>query len=201
MSDTRMPTQKRSIEKRNKIIKKGFELMCEKGYYNTNTTEIAEYADVSTGIIYQYFNDKKEIFIEGIKEYSNNIMFPMIDILNNKNIIINDLDKLLDKMIEKFIETHTLSKKAHEEMIAMSHLDNDISEIFNKREIETTEQIVTILNKNNIITENLYEKVHIIIGIVENLCHEIVYHNHKKLNYDIMKKEVIKIILNILNNQ
>lgn len=201
MSDTRMPTQKRSIEKRNKIIKKGFELMCEKGYYNTNTTEIAEYADVSTGIIYQYFNDKKEIFIEGIKEYSNNIMFPMIDILNNKNIIINDLDKLLDKMIEKFIETHTLSKKAHEEMIAMSHLDNDISEIFNKREIETTEQIVTILNKNNIITENLYEKVHIIIGIVENLCHEIVYHKHKTINYDIMKKEVIKIIENILNNQ
>lgn len=201
MSDTRMPTQKRSIEKRNKIIKKGFELMCEKGYYNTNTTEIAEYADVSTGIIYQYFNDKKEIFIEGIKEYSNNIMFPMIDILNNKNIIINDLDKLLDKMIEKFIETHTLSKKAHEEMIAMSHLDNDISEIFNKREIETTEQIVTILNKNNIITENLYEKVHIIIGIVENLCHEIVYHRHKTINYDIMKKEVIKIIENILNNQ
>lgn len=201
MSDTRMPTQKRSIEKRNKIIKCGFELMCEKGYYNTNTTEIAEYADVSTGIIYQYFNDKKEIFIEGIKEYSNNIMFPMIDILNNKNIIINDLDKLLDKMIEKFIETHTLSKKAHEEMIAMSHLDNDISEIFNKREIETTEQIVTILNKNNIITENLYEKVHIIIGIVENLCHEIVYHRHKTINYDIMKKEVIKIIENILNNQ
>ena len=201
MSDTRMPTQKRSIEKRNKIIKKGFELMCEKGYYNTNTTEIAEYADVSTGIIYQYFNDKKEIFIEGIKEYSNNIMFPMIDILNNKNIIINDLDKLLDKMIEKFIETHTLSKKAHEEMIAMSHLDNDISEIFNKREIETTEQIVTILNKNNIITENLYEKVHIIIGIVENLCHEIVYHKHKTINYDIMKKEVIKIIEKILNNQ
>ena len=198
MSDTRMPTQKRSIEKRNKIIKCGFELMCEKGYYNTNTTEIAEYADVSTGIIYQYFNDKKEIFIEGIKEYSNNIMFPMIDILNNKNIIINNLDKLLDKMIEKFIETHTLSKKAHEEMIAMSHLDNDISEIFNKREIETTEQIVTILNKNNIITENLYEKVHIIIGIVENLCHEIVYHKHKTINYDIMKKEVIKIIENIL---
>ena len=198
MPDTRMPTQKRSIEKRNKIIKCGFELMCEKGYYNTNTTEIAEYADVSTGIIYQYFNDKKEIFIEGIKEYSNNIMFPMIDILNNKNIIINDLDKLLDKMIEKFIETHTLSKKAHEEMIAMSHLDNDISEIFNKREIETTEQIVTILNRNNIITENLYEKVHIIIGIVENLCHEIVYHKHKTINYDIMKKEVIKIIENIL---
>ena len=31
MSDTRIPSQKRSIEKRNRIIKMGFELMCEEG--------------------------------------------------------------------------------------------------------------------------------------------------------------------------
>ena len=42
MSEIRIPTQKRSIEKRNKIIEKGFELICEKGYYNTNTAEIAK---------------------------------------------------------------------------------------------------------------------------------------------------------------
>ena len=60
MPEIRMPTQKRSIEKRNIIIEKGFELMCEEGYYNTNTTQIAKYAGVSTGIIYKYFNDKKD---------------------------------------------------------------------------------------------------------------------------------------------
>ena len=37
---TRIPTQKRSIKKRNKIIEKGFELMCEKGYYNTSIQEM-----------------------------------------------------------------------------------------------------------------------------------------------------------------
>lgn len=41
MSNTRIPMQKRSVEKRNRIIEKGFELMCEKGFYNTNTVEIA----------------------------------------------------------------------------------------------------------------------------------------------------------------
>ena len=63
MSETRIPTQKRSIEKRNKIIEKGFELMCNKGYHNVSTPDIANAANVSTGIIYQYFNDKKYIFI------------------------------------------------------------------------------------------------------------------------------------------
>ena len=32
MPEIRIPTQKRSIEKRDKIIKMGFELMCENGY-------------------------------------------------------------------------------------------------------------------------------------------------------------------------
>lgn len=198
MTETRIPTQKRSIEKRNKIIEKGFKLMCEKGYYNTNTTEIAKYADVSTGIIYQYFNDKKDIFLEGVKNYSNSILYPMINILEEKSMDINNLDKIIEDVINKFITKHTISKKAHEELMAMSHLDEDISNIFKDSEIEMTEKIVSLLKENNIILENEEEKVHIIIGIVDNLCHEIVYHNHKKLNYDIMKKEVIKIILNIL---
>lgn len=198
MTKTRIPTQKRSIEKRNKIIEKGFKLMCEKGYYNTNTTEIAKYADVSTGIIYQYFNDKKDIFLEGVKNYSNSILYPMINILEEKSMDINNLDKIIEDVINKLITKHTISKKAHEELMAMSHLDEDISNIFKDSEIEMTEKIVSLLKENNIILENEEEKVHIIIGIVDNLCHEIVYHNHKKLNYDIMKKEVIKIILNIL---
>ena len=142
---TRIPTQKRSIEKRNKIIEKGFELMCEKGYYNTSTPDIAESAGVSTGIIYQYFNDKKDIFIEGIKQYSNSIMFPMINVLENQKIEINNFDKLLNSMIDKFIETHTISKKAHEELIAMSHLDNDISAIFKISSLKLLKKLLLYL--------------------------------------------------------
>lgn len=200
MSETRIPTQKRSIEKRNKIISYGFELMCNKGYHNINTNDIAKYANVSTGIIYQYFNDKKEIFIEGIKNYSDNIMFPILNVLKNNDIKITNLEKLLNEMLDIFIKQHTLSKNAHEEMIALSHLDPDIAEIFHKKELDTTTVIVKTLKENNISSENLLEKVHIIIGIVENYCHEVVYHHHKTMNYDIMKKEVIKIITSILTN-
>ena len=200
MSETRIPTQKRSIEKRNKIISYGFELMCNKGYHNINTNDIAKYANVSTGIIYQYFNDKKEIFIEGIKNYSDNIMFPILNVLKNNDIKITNLEKLLNEMLDIFIKQHTLSKNAHEEMIALSHLDPDIDEIFHQKELDTTTVIVKTLKENNISSENLLEKVHIIIGIVENYCHEVVYHHHKTMNYDIMKKEVIKIITSILTN-
>ena len=198
MSETRMPKQKRSIEKINLIIKKGFELICNNGYYNTTTNDIAKYAGVSTGIIYQYFNDKKEIFIEGIKNYSDSIMFPILDHLKETDIKIEKLDIILENMINIFIKKHTLSKNAHEEMIALSHLDDDISKIFKDKEIKTTNIIVDTLKNNNINADNLVERVHIIIGIVENYCHEVVYHQHQTIDYNIMKNEVIKIIYNLL---
>lgn len=198
MTNIRIPVQKRSIEKRDKIIKKGFELMCRNGYYNTNTSDIAKYASVSTGIIYQYFNDKKDIFIEGIKNYSDNIMFPILNLLKDNEIKLNNLDNILDNMLDIFIKNHTLSKKAHEEMIALSHLDEDIAHIFYTKEFNTTNKIVEVLSSNDIKVENMKEKVHIIIGIVENYCHEVVYHKHEKMNYEVMKQEVIMIIKNIL---
>jgi AcrR family transcriptional regulator len=198
MSETRMPTQKRSIEKRNKIIEKGFELMCENGYYNTNTNDIAKYADVSTGIIYQYFNDKKEIFLEGVKNYSNNIMYPMLNVLETEKIDIDNLENIMNNMIDKLIKNHTISKRAHEELVAMEHLDDDVANIFKESEILMTNKIVSLLENNNIIITNASEKIHIIIGIIDNLCHEIVYHKHKELNYDFMKEYVIKIIINTI---
>ena len=198
MSEIRVPTQKRSIEKRNKIIEKGFELMCEKGYYNISTPDIAEAAEVSTGIIYQYFNDKKEIFIEGVKNYSNTIMFPMLTILETEKIKIDNMPELLKNMIDTYIKNHTISQKAHEELMAMSHLDEDVANIFKESEFEMTNKILKVLDYNNIQFENPTEKIHIIIGIVENLCHEIVYHKHNKINYENMQNEVIKIIINLL---
>lgn len=198
MTEIRIPTQKRSIEKRNKIIEKGFQLMCEKGYYNTNTNDIAKYAQVSTGIIYQYFNDKKDIFQEGFKNYADSIMFPILDVLNIQ-INFNNLPVVLDNLLDIFIKKHTLSKKAHEQMIGLSHLDDDIREIFQNKEIETTKRIVNVLENNGIKTQNLFEKVHIIMALVENYCHEVVYHKHKNIDYSTTKEEVIKTISYILN--
>lgn len=198
MSDVRIPTQQRSIEKRDRIIKYGFELMCNEGFHNVNSKDIAKYAGVSTGIIYQYFNDKREIFIEGVKIYSNNITFPMFDVLTDIKLENNNLDEVIRKLINEFVRNHTMSKKAHEELMAMSHLDSDVRKIFTDNEIAMSERIVNYLKDSGFILTNIHEKVHIIIGIVDNYCHEVVYHKHDILNYDLMEDELIKTIEFIL---
>ena len=103
-NEIREPIQKRSIEKKEKIIQYGFELICQKGYYNTNTAEIAKAAGVSTGIVYQYFKDKHDILLEGIKRYAKDIFFPMLSITSSEKINKDNLEIVLRNMINTFIE-------------------------------------------------------------------------------------------------
>ena len=154
---------------------------------------IFSFSIVSIGIIYQYFNDKKDIFVEGVKDYANNIMFPMMDIIDNTIIDKNNIREILSKMIDSFINTHNIKKEAHEELMAMSYLDSDISSIFNN-----SKKVSNILVNSGFPKTNILEKVHIAIGIIDNYCHEVVYHKHKDLNYDIMKENILDIIINLL---
>ena len=197
-SNVREPTQKRAIEKKNKIIEYGFNLMCEKGYHNTDTAEIAKAANVSTGIVYQYFNDKKDIFLQGLELYSKNLMFP-INELNEKKINKNNLETEFKKIIQKSIKSHKLSKIAHAEILAMQHTDEDVAKIFQKQELESTEILVNTLINNAITTIDVYEKAHLIISWIDELSHEIVYHNHDNMDYDKMTNLVINAIVNLLN--
>lgn len=198
MGNIREPIKKNSIEKKKKIIEKGFELMCNNGYHNVNCVDISHYAGVSTGIIYQYFKDKRDIFIAGIKMYTEKITFPMLNIMEQEEITKDNIKSLIEIMIDKFVETHTISEKAHEELMAMSCIDEEIAEIFYNYEIEITNKVSNILKEKKFRIANIEEKVHIIYGMMDNYCHEVVYHKHKTLNYDTMKEEIIKIIVNIL---
>lgn len=198
MDAVRMPKQKRAILKRNCIIESGFKLICENGYYNTNTALIAKDAGVSTGIIYQYFNDKKEIFIEGIKMYADSILFPMLDILNNTDMHSKNFSDIVSKLIDLFIDRHNLTKKAHEELMSMAHADEDIAEMLHNKEIECTLKIAEILEVNGHNPVHLKERVHIATSVGENFCHEVVYHKHAEIDYNVMKEEVIKLITDLL---
>lgn len=197
-AEIREPIQKRSIEKKEKIIKAGFELICDKGYYNTNTAEIAKVAGVSTGIIYQYFKDKHDILIAGLNMYSDSVFFPIFAIPNNSFNKL-DLENILKEIINKFIENHKLSQTAHEEIMAMVHSDKEVSILFYNAEIEMTKLMTELFIKNNIKSDNLKEKVHISLHLIDDLCHEVTYHKHPNMDYYKMIDIVIATIINMLN--
>lgn len=60
-NEIRIPKQKRSIEKKDAIIVASYELFCEKGYYKTNTAEIAKAAnDFYRKLSITNFHDKHD---------------------------------------------------------------------------------------------------------------------------------------------
>ena len=199
LDNIREPKQQRAIEKKEKIIEAGFTLICKNGYHNTNTAEIAKEAGVSTGIVYQYFKDKYDILIEGLEKYGDKIFFPMLD-SNTLSFDKDGFDGMLKKMIKQYISNHKLSNIAHEEIMSMVHSDKLVAEYYYKRELEMTNTIKEILLNNNFKDNYLNEKVHIMIGLIDNLCHEITFHKHDNMNYDLMTELVIDNIKNLFKN-
>lgn len=196
-SDIRKPVQKRSIETKERILKAGFDLICEKGYHNTNTAEIAKAANVSTGIVYQYFKDKHDILIESIEIYGKSVLSPMMEILE-KDFSSNNIDIVIKKIIDSLIKSHTISSSAHNEIMALALEDEQVAKMFQDSEIELTDKIIDTLIKKGFEFDNMKEKVHIIISLADNLCHEIVYHKHKSMDYDAMIDIVVESIKNLL---
>lgn len=196
-NEIKEPIQKRSIEKKDKIIRYGFDLICEKGYYNTNTAEIAKAAGVSTGIVYRYFKDKHDILLEGIRLYADSIFFPTLNNIDDEFQKTN-LKEFFRSMINEFIENHKLSLVAHEEIMAMVHSDKEIADFYHQYELNSTKNIVEFLQNKGINKKNLTEVVHISMGLVDNLCHEVVYHKHNNIDYNNMIELVLNTIVHLI---
>ena len=196
-TDLRKPIQKRAIEKRKQILECGFNLICEKGYHNVDCIEIAKASNVSTGTVYQYFKDKRDIFLQGLKNYSDSLLFPILE-YKDKTIKQDGLKPFFKKLIKNTVSVHTMSQSAHEEIMAMRHSDNDVNQIFKDFEVQATEVLVNFLKSNNFDTKYIYEKCHLIIGWIDSLCHELAYHKHPKLNYNRMTDIVVDSIINLI---
>ena len=66
---TERKIQQRTVENRKKLLCAAYSLFVNKGYYNTNTKEIARLAGVSIGNFYNYYQDKGEIYCALLEEY------------------------------------------------------------------------------------------------------------------------------------
>ncbi len=190
MPNVREPIKTSSRQKKQKIIDTGFKLMCEKGYHNVSCIDIARASNVSTGIIYQYFNDKLDIFIAGAKIYSQKILFPVLSATKNRQITRDNFDLILREMIREIISAYTSSKNFHQEFRLMSCLNKEVADIFNYSEEQATEELVNQFPNCSCIKE----KVHLMINLIDNLCHELICHQHQNYDYEFMQEETIRLI-------
>ena len=195
----REPKQKRAIAKKEKILKASFQIFCDKGYYNTNTAEIAKKANVSTGIVYSYFKDKEDILIEVVKIYIASLRH-QFDQLLLSSINQKSLPNIIEKIIDVLISSHTMNVDAHNEFMAMSMLNKDINVMFDAFEKETLEKLTKILIDSGYSDKNIYVKVRIGYNLAEQLAHTYIQEKCNKEDFAAMKRFTIDAIVFLLND-
>ncbi len=194
--EIRQPKQERSIEKKHKIVQAGYQLFAEVGYYNTNTAQIAKRAGVSTGIVYGYFKDKRDILLDVLAIYIDNAFAPILDIMSNLCTPI-DFATLASRVLDCAIQIHKSNANIHEALHSMSHSDKDVNDRFIALEDEITLKIAQTLVSLGVECDHINEKIHFTMDIVQSFSHEYVYDSHPYINYGDMRKIVQDTIVSL----
>lgn len=192
----REPTQKRSIEKKTKIIKAGLELFCEKGFYHTNTAEIAKAAGVSTGTVYSYFKDKKDIYNASFEYFLDSHLKPLLDELMSLPKPVDTM-LLIDKCIDLFISLYTNSKQAINELGLMQESNPEIMQHFAAYEDMILTALVSAFDNPNITKSNLTEKMYLLYTLADILGQEHAFHYHQSINLDVLRRQISTMIMNL----
>lgn len=192
----REPTQKRSIEKKTKIIKAGLELFCEKGFYHTNTAEIAKAAGVSTGTVYSYFKDKKDIYNASFEYFLDSHLKPLLDELMSLPKPVDTM-LLIDKCIDLFISLYINSKQAVNELGLMQESNPEIMQHFAAYEDMILTALVSAFDNPNITKSNLTEKMYLLYTLADILGQEHAFHYHQSINLDVLRRQISTMIMNL----
>jgi len=192
----RMPRQKRGVKTRQHIVRAAIKLFSEKGYYNTNSNEIAAKAGVSIGSFYAYFTDKKQLFLEALK-YEN-----LIEEMRPYNTIEDkSLEAYLLEFIHNILQVHKIiHPQFHQEVTAMRLMDPDVDKVMDEQDksmIDYTYRYLKAAKKtlgNQVKIKNLRASAFIIYNTVEKVIHEIAF-----ASTGISEDQIIKELANMLS--
>ena len=169
--------QKRAIETREKIIVSALDMYTKKGYNKTTVDEIAKNADLSVGIAYRYFKNKKALLLSAL-EYG----FEKISELSGTSP--TDLfGENLENALTAFEKIHTDYRNLHEELEGLRHTDEDVRKLYNEFTQEAIQDVYDRLPEDIKNKPHSFENLHIAIGIMEDYCHHY-------LNKDLSDREL-----------
>lgn len=164
---TRIPQQERSKETKAKIMEAALRLFAAKGYYNTNSKEIAAEAGIAVGSFYAYYQDKKDLFLDVILR-----LYDEIDLSEKITGLLNsDPRKIIAELIKAAFNVHDFYPEIHREALTMSLIDEDVRQAFEKYDRKIIGDLKEIIEKLNIRVSDAGAAAVIIYSMVENVIH------------------------------
>ena len=171
----RIPKQKRSLATLGRIAEAGEKMFSEKGFHGTNSKEIAAAAGVSIGAFYDYFPDKKALFMEVSRRYTRRVMgrvFPDGPPAEARQMAPHDV---VYGIIRAALDAHDLSPRFHREAMAMRYSDPDIQGLMDEEEEEILSRIRETLRAagQGVRVRDLEAGVIVVKSAIEEVIHGI----------------------------
>lgn len=199
-NEVRVPKQKRSILKYDAIVRAGYDLFCQQGYYKTNTAEIAKRAGVSVGVVYSYFQDKKDILIQLIDAYLMELEQRFSTVLDEMTAG-QELESVIDRFAESLRASHRMNQAAHDEFLALALRNEEIRKKFDSFEDKILQELFRELSKRqNIAKVHLMERLRLSYGVIEHLCHDTIWSSATQEEWETAKGLSISMISTLLLN-
>ncbi len=128
-----VPKQQRSIKTRQLIKDTGYRLFSEKGLYGTSSNQIAAEAGVNIGTFYNYFVDKRVLFLELLEDFQERFVEKVFSAqpsdlggIDVKTFIRQHLNQAFDA----FRSERDFFKSAY----PLQYMDEDVEKVFRKYE-------------------------------------------------------------------
>ena len=195
ISRVRIPKQKRGQETKRQIIETGLRLFSEKGYFRTNSKDIAEAADVAIGSFYAYFKDKKMLFIEILKEHFE-LIAACLNKVNFEDVLKKDNGRgLISVIVENVIKAHEISPGFHREIDILRNSDPDVDRLVSEYEKKILQNTVKMLfqYKEKLRVKDIEAAAVIVNMAIEETVH-IIKFTKPNVNEMQLKNELIDMI-------
>ena len=186
---TRTPTQKRTIEKKQRIKDAAFELMAANGYHNTSSNEIAKKADVSLGTFYSYFKEKKELYKELVRDIYDYVMGMTGSSMNE---IPEDMDprQMTELIIGSILKSHYYMNDFQKEIASLSCQSEEFRMIEDQYKSHVPEFFKNIIYDSGmkLRISDPDTATQIILTSVESVIHETVFYGDGSRDEEVIKE-------------
>jgi len=107
-------------QKRNRILQAAIQEFASYGYENANTNKIAKQANISVGSLFQYFENKEDLFLTTVKSGACVIKSTLEEIMIGDEDILIKVEKIL-RLIQKHSRDNVNMIRLYNEMSTQSN--------------------------------------------------------------------------------
>ncbi|CAD7836984.1 hypothetical protein S1OALGB6SA_463 [Olavius algarvensis spirochete endosymbiont] len=122
--------------RRKVILRRAFKLFAQKGYRNTNLSDLAITCNISRPSLYLYFRDKEEIFTYAIKYYTDEMFLDYKDEAELSGPVLVHIRKIVGNIVFKSWLNRDFIASLGDYLVQKRHEGKNFPEIIRRRTLK-----------------------------------------------------------------